>query len=352
MRYDVTFHPSWWHRYAGIAFGSAFFDDWRYRVEMDVRMRRFLYDCFGAYGLGEKQPAPRPLLGSDLLACGYLHSEMLGCAVRYRDDSSPEVLCARLSEKEAQDLHAPELDRSPAWRRMQRQIDAMTNSFGYFLPFVNLMGVQNIALDLRAEALFIDYLDNEALARHLLRVARETCVAVGTRLRKGRGCCSAGVTAIVAQAAPEVYLTSNCSVDMISAATYDRYLYAEDVALAGAVGPLGIHHCGGSTERLAASYARVPGLRFVEIGAGSNVGACASALPGVRLGLRYSPAALAAEDTQATMAGVRALCAPVRGRAGISVSCVGIDAQVSPERAEAFLAACRREDAERKGSRA
>lgn len=84
MRYDITFHPSWWHKNAGVDFTQEFFDDPRYRMECDVRMRKTLYEHFGDYGIGDKEPKRRPLLGTDLLAAGYLHSEILGCRIRFR----------------------------------------------------------------------------------------------------------------------------------------------------------------------------------------------------------------------------------------------------------------------------
>ena len=43
MRYDITFHPSWWHKNAGVDFTQEFFDDPRYRIECDVSMRKTLY---------------------------------------------------------------------------------------------------------------------------------------------------------------------------------------------------------------------------------------------------------------------------------------------------------------------
>ena len=57
--YDITFHPTWWHENAGIDFSQPFFDDYRVRMESDVKMRRTLYEHFGAYGIGEKDPQPR-----------------------------------------------------------------------------------------------------------------------------------------------------------------------------------------------------------------------------------------------------------------------------------------------------
>ena len=91
--YDITFHPSWWHKNAGIDFSQPFFDDYKYRMDCDVKMRRALYDHFGAYGIGEKNPQPRPLIGTDLLAAGYLYSELMGCGIVYQPDNSPQVIC-------------------------------------------------------------------------------------------------------------------------------------------------------------------------------------------------------------------------------------------------------------------
>lgn len=56
MQYDITFHPSWWHKNVGICFSQEFFDDPGYRMECDIKMRKALYERFGAYGIGEKDP--------------------------------------------------------------------------------------------------------------------------------------------------------------------------------------------------------------------------------------------------------------------------------------------------------
>lgn len=56
MKYDITFHPSWWHKNAGVDFTQDFFDDPEYRMDCDVRMRKTLYEHFGEFGIGEKDP--------------------------------------------------------------------------------------------------------------------------------------------------------------------------------------------------------------------------------------------------------------------------------------------------------
>lgn len=60
MQYDITFHPSWWHKNVGICFSQEFFDDPGYRMECDIKMRKALYERFGAYGIGEKDPKKTP----------------------------------------------------------------------------------------------------------------------------------------------------------------------------------------------------------------------------------------------------------------------------------------------------
>lgn len=88
MRYNVVFHPSWWHVNEGIV-SPSFWADPDARIALDIKMRRASYQRFGKYDLGEQNPEPRPLMESDMLACGYLSSQILGCQVDFAPDDSP-----------------------------------------------------------------------------------------------------------------------------------------------------------------------------------------------------------------------------------------------------------------------
>ena len=147
MKYDITFHPSWWHKNEGICFTQEFFDDPEYRMDCDVRMRKALYERFGAYGIGEKNPKKRPLLGTDLLAAGYLHSELMGCPIVYQEDNSPQVVCKNLDEEEIEEIAVPDLGTSEVWVRTRKQIAYLLEKYGRVETYVNLMGIQNIAMD-------------------------------------------------------------------------------------------------------------------------------------------------------------------------------------------------------------
>lgn len=342
MKYDVTFHPSWWHKNVGIDFTQDFFDDPEYRMDCDVRMRRALYDHFGAYGLGEKDPQKRPLLGTDLLAAGYLHSQIMGCDIIYQADNSPQVVCRKIDAEEIAGIHAPKLEESPVWQATQKQIDYLLEKYGRVEPYVNLMGIQNIALDLLGEDIFMAYYDEEEEVSRLLGEITDLSIEIGQRFRRLSDDISGGVTAIVRQTVPECYLTSNCSVEMVSNAQYEEFLLQWDQKLADAFGSFGIHHCGQSMEHVVEGYAKVRGLTFAEVGAGSDIAAVRAALPDIHLNARVSPVSLMTMDDRQIEELVRSLYENGKAADGekISISCVGIDKDVTDERICAFLKAC------------
>lgn len=336
---DVTFHPSWWHRHAGVDFDEKFFFDPDYHTEADIRMRRILWEYFGDYGIGEEHPEARPVLFSHLIACGFLYSELLGCEVVFKKDDAPQVMCAHLTDERVRELKAPSLDEHPLWQKVQRQIDFYLHNFGRVEAAVNLMGIQNIALDLRGEELFFDYYDEPELEEILLSVATDLSIDIGRRLYAVSDGVSGGVTSIVKQACPEVYLTSNCSVTMLSNEQYVEHLLPYDRKLAEAFPCFGIHHCGPNTEAVIDGYLRVPNLKFLEIGAGSDLDAVAKAIGNreIKCCIRYSPVALKADPKEEIARKTDEAVRAFGGDERLCFSCVGIDGNTDPEDARKYL---------------
>ncbi len=344
--FDITFHPSWWHKNAGIDFSQPFFDDYKYRMACDVRMRRALYDHFGAYGIGEKDPQPRPLLGTDLLAAGYLYSELMGCDIVYQPDNSPQVVCKNLDVEDLPEIRVPALDRDPVWARTQRQIDGLLADYGRVETYVNLQGIQNIALDLMGQELYTAYYTDPEEITALLTKITDLSLDIGRRFYALSRDISGGVTAIVRQVLPENYVTSNCSVEMVSNACYEEFLLPHDQRLAAEFTCFGIHHCGKSMEHVAAGYAKVNNLAFAEVGAGSDIAYVREHLPGIRLNLRYSAVNIQKETPEQIHENVaRMLRDGKAGEGKISISCVGMDVNTPEENILAFLDACQRANA-------
>lgn len=342
MKYDVTFHPSWWHKYAGVDFTQEFFDEPEYRMECDLKMKKALYNHFGDYGLGEKEPRKRPLLGTDFLAAGYLYSEILGCEIRYEKDTSPQVLSRNLDEDEIGEIKAPNLDENPVWQRTQKQIDYLLEKYGRVETYINLMGIQNIAMDLMGQEVMASYYTAPDEVDALLSEITKMSIDIGKRFKALSHDISGGVTAIVRQVMPENYLTSNCSVEMVSDELYEKFLLKYDQQLADAFGNFGIHHCGRSMEHVVEGYAKVKGLTFAEVGAFSDIKAVRQALPKVFLNARYSPVRLMKAQREEVFAEVAELVKNGTNEAKqISVSCVGLDDKVTDEQVKNFLDACK-----------
>lgn len=340
MKYSITFHPKWWHKNAGIDFSKAFFDEPEYRMDCDVKMRRELYERFGKYGIGERNPEKRPLIGSDLLAAGYVHSQIMGCEIVYAADNSPQVICKNLSENDISDIKAPVLSQHSVFKAIASQTDYLKGKFGYVLPFINLMGVQNIALDLMGENLFMAYYSAENEVRSLLFEITKLCIDFGREMRALSSDISGGVTEIVRAVMPNCYLTSNCSVEMISQAIYESFLLSHDKALADEFKSFGIHHCGQTMEHVVDGYAKLgERLTFAEAGAGSDISAVRRSLTNVPINARYSPASLLRDSAAQMETTIQALVNAANGKL-VSVSCVGIDDSASEESIINFLAAC------------
>lgn len=340
--YDITFHPTWWHKNAGIDFSQPFFDDPAYRIDCDCKMRRCLYDHFGAYGIGEKDPAPRPLLGTDLLAAGYLLSELMGCKIVYQPNNSPQVKCSNLDAETVGSLRAPDLDGNPIWARTQKQIDWLLEHYGHVETYINLQGIQNIALDLMGQELFLAYYTDPDEITALLEQLTKLSIDVGQRFRALSKDISGGVTAIVRQVMPDCYLTSNCSVEMVSNAVYEEFLLPWDTRLAETFPSFGIHHCGKTMEHVCAGYQKVPNLTFAEVGAGSNLSYVRECFPHTMLNARYSAVNLVTQTPEQIAAKVKQLLHDGKAEEGhLSISCVGIDGNAPEEHILAFLKACR-----------
>lgn len=342
MNYDITFHPSWWNKNAGIDFSQSFFDDAQTRIKADIKMRKVLFEKFGEYGIGEQEPEPRPLLGTNFLAAGYLHSEILGCKIEYAKANSPVVHPMNLDVSKINDLKFTGLKNSAVWERTQSQIDYLKSEYGSVLTYVNLMGVQNVAMDILGQNLMIQYYMDPDGVRKLLDEITKCIIEVGLEFKKFGDNVSCGVTSIMQKTMPNVYLTSNCTCEMISNDHYEEFLLEYDNKLADAFGSFGVHHCGASMEHVIEGYSKLKNLDFIEVGAGSDVNAIRKKLPNIFMNLRVSPVALSTMNKEEMKEHVSKLVeAGTNNNKQVSVSCVGIDDKVTDEQLLSFLSACK-----------
>ena len=331
---EIVLHPSWWHAHAGIDFDEDFFYHPAKRVECELSMESVLYERFGRHGLGRDRDRDLPVLGAVHNAAGYLVSEMFGCEVRYHAGAAPDVVPANRDRLE---INPDAPFRSPAFKRFERLRDELKARHGYLLGDVGWAGVLNLGLDLRGQELFLDMVDApEPVATEFGKMASAIERFVGC-VESETGSSSISVNRTVRHFRRPVFLHSECSNTMISAADYERFVLPVDAAWSLRHRPFGIHHCGKDPHRFAASYAKLPYLDFLDVGWGGDIAKVREHLPDTFLNIRLDPVGI----THQTPEEIRATIVRLVGQSGnpwlTGVCCINMDNHVTDAQIDAIF---------------
>ena len=150
---EVIFNPNWWHRNYGISFDESFYFDRALRIQNDLTMRRALYERFR---LGEPNPGPRPIVGSELVAGGFVMPALFGCKIRFEPNAAPTPVPRDLGAKEAMALTPPDI--ATTWpSQLIAHMDSLQNALGFVRGDFDLDGALNTALQIRGQQFFMDF---------------------------------------------------------------------------------------------------------------------------------------------------------------------------------------------------
>jgi uroporphyrinogen-III decarboxylase len=322
---EVVFHPHWWHRNCGLDFDEPFFHDPDVRVEAERRMRQLLYDRFGGVGMGEKDAKPRPVIGPVHNGLGYVIPALLGCKVEFFPDSSPQVITADMTEEEILALDVPDVTKTWPMQEIINMMDFLESRYGYLEGDICCEGVQNVALYLRGNQLYVDYYENPSLAHHVLEIVTETILQVAKYVRSRTHTTSISCNRTLALLQPAIHMTANCSVTMISNGTYEEFILPYDKYLAEHLSPYGIHYCGTDMDRLLEGFAKVTGCEFFDVGWGSDVQACRGVFPHAWFNLRLSPVKLLTCTPDEVRSDTEKLLLAGKPLQNASVCCINMD---------------------------
>ncbi len=334
---EVIFNPKWWFKEYGIRFDESFYFDREKRIQNDLRMRRALHERFG---LGAPEPAPRPVVGSEHVAGGFVVPALLGVEYRFAETDAPWPVSRELSREDALALRVPEIESTWPMLRLIEDMDWLEQQFGYIVGDFDTDGILNTALLLRGQKFFLDLLEDPELVEHLGTVIMQTQCRVAECLRGRTGTCSVATNRSILNVDRSIYLHSNCSVQMISPEVFMRALLKSECALAERLRPYGIHHCGGNLHLFAEAYART-GAVFYDVGWGSNVGQCSRTLPEAFLNLRLNPVRMLQCSAGEIRRDAEQLLADTGRQARIGMCCINMDYETPDENVLAMLAVAR-----------
>jgi hypothetical protein len=328
LPFEVVFNPRWWHGNAGISFTREFYFDPATRVKNDVLMRRALWEKFRSIGLGEENPEPRPVAGSLHVAGGFVIPALLGAEVLFEPDAAPQPLPCHLTVEQLERLEAPDWRNLWPMNELIAGWDAQEAEAGYLVGDLNTDGLLNAAYHFYGQDLFADFYAAPERVRRTLDIIAELIVGVATYVRSRTGSSSIAVNRMVERVDPRIFLHANCSVQMISPRSYRAMQLPVEKRMADALRPFGVHHCGENMHQVAGAYAEL-NLAFADVGWGSDVAACRTALPDTFLNLRLSPIrmlqASAAEVAADADALLRAASADGRHLDKVGLCCINMD---------------------------
>jgi uroporphyrinogen-III decarboxylase len=330
---EFVFSPNWWFQDYGITFDRSFYLDRRRRVENDVLMRRALFDRFG---IGDRDLAPRPILGSMHVAGGFVIPALFGAEIRFSENQAPFAQPLELSAGEIMRLKVPDLNVTWPMRELLADAEVLARDYGTVEGDINTDGVLNIALCLRGQQLFLDFYDSPELVDHLFAVISDTVAQVASTVRSLTGTASVSVNRSILNIDPTIFLHSNCSLQMISPDFYRKHLFACDVYLSERLEPYGIHHCGSNFHLFADSYRQL-GAVFFDVGWGSDIRSARRALAEAFLNLRLSPVRMLRETPASIRADLRDMLEANGQTERTGICCINMDHGTPDENIRAVL---------------
>jgi hypothetical protein len=302
-------------------------------VEEEQHMEKVLYERWGKFGMGKHKDQARPEVGAVHLAAGYLLSEMMGCEINYSEAHPPQVLAAH---QELAPIHIDQAFKSGAFKQVINLTESLKNKYGYLTGDINWGGILNIAMDLRGEDILMDMMLSPDEVNEYFAGIASVIERFTSFMLVQTGSTSISVNRGVRHLQKPVLLHSECSHTMISAEDYEEFLLPYDIAWSRNR-PYGIHYCGPDPHRMAASFAKIPHLDYLDLGWGGDVKILREHLPDTFFNIRLSPIEIAKQTHPEIRETISRLVHESANPYLTGVCCINMDDSVSDDRIDVIF---------------
>ena len=330
---DIVLLPEWWNKNEAITFDRDYFYHPLKRVEEEQHMEKVLYERWGKFGMGQHKDQARPEVGAVHLAAGYLLSEMMGCEINYSEAHPPQVLAAH---QELASINIDQTFKSDAFKQVINLTDSLKKKYGYLTGDINWGGILNIAMDLRGEDILVDMMISPDEVNDYFAGIAAVIERFTSFMLVQTGSTSISVNRGVRHLQKPVLLHSECSHTMISAEDYEQFLLPFDIAWSRNR-PYGIHYCGPDPHRMAASFAKIPHLDYLDLGWGGDVKILREHLPDTFFNIRLSPIELAKQTHPEIRETISRLVHESGDPFLTGVCCINMDDSVSDDRIDTIF---------------
>lgn len=343
---EIIFNPNWWNQNYGICFDQSFYLNPKERIDNDFEMRNLLYERFG---IGDKPTTREPIIGSMMVAGGFVLPAIFGIQIEFSDNEAPWPIEGSFSDEEIFKLVPPNVNEKWPIKQLLNDADKLIEKFGYVVGDFDLDGFFNTALHIRGNQLFYDLAEKPDLVNHLFHVLTETYISLVKIMRSITKTCSISTNRSIQNVNPSIFLHSNCSVSMVSPKLYEKLIFPHELRMAKILQPYGIHHCGNNMHKFTKPYSQIPST-FFDVGWGSDITVCSETFFDSFINLRLNPVRLLQCNKNEIYQDTLSLLKSAKRIQNIGICCINMDAGTPDENVSSiFQAVSDYEDQFKKG---
>ena len=255
----TAFHPEWYTARSRVDFGERWHKDPVYRHDCFVEMAEVHNREFGPIG-AHYDPDSVPYGISQTYGCSVM-AALFGKDVHFDSRGYTDNIGATRLDAEGEIAATGAIAEAPIMKDILRQIEEIENLGEVPDGVLNLQGVLNTAFRIRGQDIFIDMLENPDKARKTLGMVFDAMIAVvGLMYEKQR----------VHGLERNHFVTSNCTVNMLSRDLYREFILPFDAAFTGHFTYFGIHNCGWSVDEYIEAYGEIKDLAYLDFGITSD----------------------------------------------------------------------------------
>ena len=266
---NTAFDPEWYCARAELDFGERWHTDYSYRRDSFIEMARMLNREFGSIGVAYDLDAI-PYGISQAYGCSVMAS-LFGKGVRFNQKGYTDNVGETTLGPDGEIGPVLDVEAAPVMKDILRQMAEIGRRGEKPDGVLNLQGVLNTAFRIRGQDIFVDMLEDPDKARRILGIVCDAMIATAD--------------AVYSRQRPlglerNHFVTSNCTVNMLSRALYREFILPFDIALSRHYEYFGIHNCGWSVAEYVEAYGEIGDLAYLDFGIASDFAKIREVFPG------------------------------------------------------------------------
>ena len=280
----VSFTTNWYAKRAGVDFSEPFHTDPLYRFQALRKMKETVREafpeaaCFQEHDAGgyERECATvSGVFGVCLIAMLY------GIKPTYSPNNWPGIHPREhLTIDQIKALKPVDVLNHPVTEQLFGQMDLISKEFGVIDGFLNYQGVLNNAFKIRGSEIMMDMIDDPEMCEDLFDHITDTMIGLAKLVdRRQRE----------TQPRADLFVTSNCVINMISPKLYRELLLSRDLRIAGSFDGFGVHSCNWVLDPYLDVFSRAENLGYIDFGFHSDHKRINEYFAGVRKTVFYDP---------------------------------------------------------------